>query len=109
MSGKIMGEVIDFQKFKESRIVKDVGFTLLDKETACPFCTAPTSVEKIMNGTSIHTYNGVDMEKYYRLKELLSSIVERLKSGADAVEDEDIVKAFGEGMREFLKELEDGC
>ena len=103
-----MGEVIDFQKYKDDRTVKDVGFESLKSSETCPFCTAPTTVERTGTGTPIHTFNGVDMETYYKLKALLASIVERLKSGDDAVKNEDIVKAFGEGMRQFLEELENG-
>lgn len=102
-------EIIDFQKYKDNRVIKDIGFdSLKDDKPTCPFCMAPTTIEKTGTGTPIHTFNGPDMRQYYKLKALLAKVVDLFKQSVDEISDEDLVATFGVDMEEFLVELRDG-
>jgi hypothetical protein len=111
-SGKQMGEVINFQKWKDKKedreIVESIGFTAPVEESNCPFCDAPTTVERTGTRSAIHTYSGEDVQVYYKLKALLARVVSYFIDKNDGVTEDDMVAAFGEGMRDFMKELQDG-
>jgi hypothetical protein len=99
-----MGIIIDFNKFKEGKIVNSIGFQ--KQKAVCPFCQAPTTIELTSTGTPIHTFNGEDMEAYKKLRELVITIVDYFKASKEGLCDDDLVEAFGEGMADFLKEQE---
>jgi wobble nucleotide-excising tRNase len=107
-----MGDLVNFQEFKKKReeaeVIRGIQFEKPERRSACPFCQAPTLVEETGTGTEIHTYCGVDMDAYQKLRTLLDNIVNYFKTSEDGVADDDLIAAFGEGMEEFLKEQEHG-
>jgi hypothetical protein len=99
-----MGQLIDFQQFKERR---EAGESTPPRtEGYCPFCQAPTLIQRTSGDTEIHTYDTEVMEAYSKLKNLMATVVDYFKRQEDGVQDDDLIAAFGEGMEEFLKELE---
>jgi hypothetical protein len=101
-----MGQLIDFQEYKERKAVEAIEFVPPRHEGYCPFCQAPTLIKRTAGGTQVHTFDPENMEAYRKLKKLMITIVEYFKNQEDGVQDDDLVAAFGEGMEEFLKELE---
>ena len=101
-----MDNVIDFQAFKERKLVDAVEFVPPRYESWCPFCQAPTTIKKTSYGTDIHTFDPTNMEAYDKIKKLLTVIVDYFHNTDDGVTNDDLVEAFGEGMRDFLKEME---
>lgn len=100
-----MGEVVDFQTFKDRKIVDAIEFIPSPNEGWCPFCSAPTLVTRTSGGTEIHTFDPNNMQAYEKLKTLLLTIISYFKDTDQSVSDDDLIEAFGEGMKEFLKEL----
>lgn len=101
-----MGEVIDFQQYKEGKVIEQIEFITPKNESYCPHCQAPTLVQRTSGGSEIHTFDPNNMEAYEKVKTLLVRIVTYFKTTDQGVEDADLVEAFGEGMADFLKEME---
>lgn len=101
-----MDNVVDFQAFKERKIVDAIEFIPPRHEGWCPFCQAPTLIKRTSAGTEVHTFDPTNMEAYDKAKQLLVKIVDYFRSTDEGVSDGDLIEAFGEGMRDFLKELE---
>lgn len=105
-----MGKVIDFQDYKnrkEAAVVEAVfSPPPIRHEGYCPFCQAPTLIKLTMAGTPIHTFDPNNMEAYEKLRELMTRVTDYFRERDAGVTDEDLIEAFGEGMAEFLKELE---
>ncbi len=101
-----MGSLIDFQKYKNKKEEGEVEtvFSPPKQEGYCPFCQAPTLIKLTMSGTPLHTFDPNNMESYEKVRNLLSTVVNYFRQ--QDVGDEALVEAFGEGMAEFLKELE---
>ena len=91
-----MGDIIDFIRFKSER--KEPT----ESSGRCPHCYAPTSIQRTSAGTEIHTYKGTDMEDYYKVKNFLLEILNRLLEDNTI---EDLEECFGDGLKDFLKEL----
>lgn len=107
-----MDNVVDFVAFKkkkeETGIINGIEFVRCKpQESFCTFCQAPTTVEHTSKGTAIHTYTGVDMEEFRKIKDMLTGLIKLLRSqGEDA--DKLLIEAFGQGMEDFMKEMDNG-
>lgn len=102
-----MGQVIDFQQFKERKESKaeEPEFVPPKHEGYCPFCQAPTLIKLTGAGTPIHTFDPNNMEAYEKLRGLMVVVADYFRNQDENVDDDALIEAFGEGMREFLKEL----
>jgi hypothetical protein len=104
-----MDNVVDFQKYKDERVIRGIGFDSLKNDSPkCPFCMAPTTIERTGTGTPIHTFNGPDMETHYKMKALLAKLVEMFKESDEGITDADLVATFGDEMADFLVDLQTG-
>lgn len=105
-----MGQLIDFAKFKQER--KATSANYMKREAAkisggyhCPFCSAPTTVTSTAGGTDIHTYTGIDLAEYNRMKGALAKAIFAVML---AGQEPELRASFGEGFDDFLKEIRDG-
>jgi hypothetical protein len=105
-----MGKLIDFQEYKNRKETADVEAVFspppIRHEGYCPFCQAPTLIKLTMAGTPIHTFDPNNMEQYQKLRELMIIVVDYFRQQDADVTDDALIEAFGEGMAEFLRELE---
>jgi len=117
-----MGQVIDFQKFKNSKHPKTESskdivpsqesdtfrefFSIFtDGLSICPLCDAPVTIQKISGGEDTYTYKGTDVRTYYRMKAILAKLVQKFSALGMVSE---IEECFGTGFSDFLKELQEG-
>lgn len=100
-----MSNVIDFQAYKEKKLVEQVEFVPPKYEAYCPNCKAPTIRTRTASGAEIHVFDPNNMKAYEKLKLLLENVVMYFKTTDEGVTDDDLIEAFGEGMAEFLKEI----
>ena len=105
-----MGNLIDFQKYKDRKEAADIEAVFsplpIRHEGYCPFCQAPTLIKLTMAGTPVHTFDPNNMEAYEKLRQLMTSVVDYFRQQNAGVTDDALIEAFGEGMENFLKELE---
>jgi hypothetical protein len=100
-----MGRLIDFQEYKERKTVEAIEFVPPRHEGYCPFCQAPTLIKRTAGGTQVHTFDPENMEAYKKIKEVLVAVVDYFRNTDEECDDDMLSDAFGEGMKEFLKEL----
>lgn len=99
-----MGEVINFQQFKEKKQIDQIEFVSPKYERYCPSCNAPTIMTR-EGAREVHKFDPNNMEAYLQMRKVLVKIVDFFKNSDDGVTDDALTEAFGEGMQDFLEEL----